>query len=70
MTYNLSTVRICQGDNGLYQFDGIQALEVYNRAEGYVKFCGSAGTRKFPGLGRCGDQAVDRCGDQEVSWTR
>ena len=55
LVYDQKIIRVCQGGYGLYRFDSIDTLQVYNRAEGYIAFYDTAGTRQFPGLGRSGD---------------
>ena len=55
LLYNLRTVRVCQGNYSIYRFEGIETLQVYNRADGYLTFYETAGIRQFPGLGRYGD---------------
>ncbi|KAL5479202.1 hypothetical protein EMCRGX_G022696 [Ephydatia muelleri] len=50
LVYDQKIIRVCRGGYGLYRFDSIDTLQVYNRAEGYIAFYDTAGTRQFPGL--------------------
>ncbi|KAL5479203.1 hypothetical protein EMCRGX_G022697 [Ephydatia muelleri] len=48
--YHQNTVRVYKSNQWLYRFHGIEVFQVYNKAEGYLAFYGSAGARNFPGL--------------------
>ena len=51
VSYEDSIVRVVRGNVSLYKFPGIRVFQVFNRAEGYLAFYGSAGGRLFPGFG-------------------
>ena len=51
VSYENSIVRVVRGSVLLYRFPGIRVFHVFNRAEGYLEFYGSAGGRVFPGFG-------------------
>ena len=49
--YENSIVRVVRGSVSLYRFPGIRVFHVFNRAERFLAFYGSAGGRVFPGFG-------------------
>ena len=51
VSYENSIVRVVRGSVSLYKFPGIRVFQVFNRAERFLAFYGSAGGRLFPGFG-------------------
>ena len=51
VSYEDSIVRVVRGSVSLYRFPGIRVFHVFNRAERFLAFYGSAGGRVFPGFG-------------------
>ena len=51
VSYENSIVRVIRRDVTLYKFPGIRVFHVFNRAERFLVFYGSAGGRVFPGFG-------------------
>ena len=51
VSYENFVVRVVRGNVSLYKFPRIRVFQVFNRAEGYLAFNGSAGGRLFPGFG-------------------
>ena len=59
VSYENSTVRVVRGTVSLYRFPGIRVFHVFNRAERFQAFFGSAGGRVFPGFGRLLSQHIE-----------
>ena len=51
VSYEDSIVRVVRGNVSLYKFPGIRVFQVFNRAERFLAFYGSAEGRLFPGFG-------------------
>ena len=67
VSYENSIIRVVRGSVSLYRFLGIRVFHVFNRAERFQAFYGSAGGRVFPGFGRLlSQQTIITCKENAV----